>query len=459
MQPINTHIPGSRLLAAAVASAVLLPGCTKYLDAKPDLALVTPSSYEDLRSLLDADFVMNSSWGVAAAVAGDDYYLTATDLAGMSDPVSTLDYSWDPAAQNESDWQGGYKRVFIANVVLAHWATAARGVHSGAEWNALRGEALFYRGFSLFDLAQTFTMPYNEEQATMLPGLALKQDATITSPTVRANLAATYDLIVHDLQECVALLPEEQAVLTRPSKAAAYGALARVYLAMHLYEEARLAADSFLMRHDALMDLNALDSNAYLPIRRFNAEVSFHTSMRYADALDPSICKADSSLYRSYSPDDLRRAVFFRENGDGSAAFRGDFGGSGYGALFNGIATDEVLLIRAECEARSGQTETALQDINHLLEKRFRSGSFKPIAGLPGEALAIVLRERRKELVLRGNLRWYDVRRLNAEAGFSITMRRRAGDQVYELAPNDDRYAFLLPASVVQLTGIAQNKR
>jgi hypothetical protein len=169
-----------------------------------------------------------------------------------------------------------------------------------------------------------------------------------------------------------------------------------------------------------------------------------------------SRAKIDSSLYQSYSTNDLRKQLYFKNNNNGSYAFKGSYDGTSL--LFSGVAVDEVYLIRAECLARTGNTTAALNDLNTVLEKRWKKGTFIPFtASTPGEALTLILTERRKELLFRG-LRWSDIKRLNKE-GASITLKRILNGQSFTLQPNDPRYALPIPEDIIELTGMPQNAR
>lgn len=64
------------------------------------------------------------------------------------------------------------------------------------------------------------------------------------------------------------------------------------------------------------------------------------------------------------------------------------------------------------------------------------------------ELLHKIILERRKELVFRG-LRWTDLRRLNKETEFAITLRRTVKGMEYVLPPNDPRYTQQIPFSVI----------
>ena len=127
--------------------------------------------------------------------------------------------------------------------------------------------------------------------------------------------------------------------------------------------------------------------------------------------------------------------------------------------LFSGLATDELLLIKAECLARDNQPEQALLVLNNLLETRWKAGKYIPyVESDPQKVLGIILLERRKELVFRAQ-RWSDLRRLNKEPDQAVTLSRTVDNNTYTLPPNDVRYTFLIPQAEIQLSGIEQNPR
>lgn len=137
--------------------------------------------------------------------------------------------------------------------------------------------------------------------------------------------------------------------------------------------------------------------------------------------------------------------------------FRGSYLGSGLS--FHGTTVAEMLLVRAECAVRSGNTEVALADLNTLWEKRYVNGSYPQIdLSNPKDILDLVLLERRKELIGRG-ARWMDLRRLNLDPERAEVLSRSINGVTYTLSPNDPRYVLPIPDYIVQATGIAQNER
>src|SRR5690606_36747291 len=137
-------------------------------------------------------------------------------------------------------------------------------------------------------------------------------------------------------------------------KAAAFALLARTYLVMGRYQEARKSADSCIQLFPDLMNYNDIDSTLRLPFTRFNSEVIFPSYALSSSSVNLSIACIDSLLYRSYNNNDLRRVLFFEDNQDGTYGFKGNYEGFSYN-WFDGIASDEIYLIRAECNARLGK--------------------------------------------------------------------------------------------------------
>lgn len=435
-------------IGCLIAASVLC-SCNKYLDAKPDKALVVPASVQDFQAILDNTTKMNRSYPYSTELAADNIYITTADFNGRTTTERNI-YTWGKDVFNDNDrndWSLSYIAVYYANMVLDN-ADALAGTGN------VKGQALFFRSFAFYELLQVFAQPYDKNNAASVKGIPLRLTADLNLPTTRAGLQQCYDRILTDTKKAVGLLPLTQLFTTRPGKAAAYALLARTYLAMSDYSNALLYADSALQLNNTLMDFNALNAAAAAPIPILNTEDLFHSGY-YATAVGQSVAKMDSTLYQTYGLNDLRRVVFFKDNGNGSFAFKGSYDISGIN--YNGLATDEMYLIRAECFARAGNTNAAMNDLNTLLIKRWKAGTFITFTATDAnDALNKILTERRKELLMRG-LRWTDLRRLNKETAFATTLSRIVNGTTYTLPPNDPGYVFRIPLSVINFTGIEQN--
>lgn len=437
----------------------LVAGCESFLDEKPNKEMVVPATLPDLQALLDNYPVQNESDPAAGEVSADDYYLTDADWESLYQEEERRLYVWAEDrlfADQSNDWFYAYRPIYTANTVLETLPLVARTVANAAAWDNVKGQALFARGKSLLQIALLWAPAYAAPTAATDLGIPLRRGTDFNVPSTRASVQETYDQILADVTAAAALLPRTQVHPVRPSKPAAYALLARAYLAMGNYARVAAYADSALSLHPQLLDFNTLDTTSAYPIPPLHQEILSRSIMPTPPILDPVRAKINPSLYAAYAPNDLRRAVFFRDNGDGSYGFRGSYNGGLN--LFSGVATDEVYLMRAEAYARQGNVAQALAALNTLLAKRWKAGTFVPYtASSQAEALSLVLQERRKELLLRG-LRWMDLKRLN-RAGAAITLTRTVQGTTYTLPPNDPRYALPLPEDVVALSGMPQNPR
>jgi hypothetical protein len=438
----------------------ILTSCKKYLDAKPDAKLATPSSLNDLQALLDFYGGMNTQFPGGTGILSDNYYLTENDWAAIYRVDQRDYYIWQKDDNNTLDWSNPYSSIYTCNTVLESLGNLSISPSEKSTAGNIKGEALFLRASFHYSIAQLFTKNYDKATAATDLGIPLRLSTDFTKKSTRASLGDTYRQIISDFKEATQLLPLQADIKSRPCKAAAYGALARTYLAMSDYENAYLNADSCLQISNTLIDYNTLDSDATAPFTRFNNEVLFQAVSFPAQPLNPSICKIDTNLYRSYSDNDLRKLVYFNKNSDGSYSFKGDYDGTsnnGGGHSFTGIVTDEQFLIRSECAARLGKADRANMDINHLLMNRYRTGTYDPVTVSNSDSLlVIILNERRKELLFRGT-RWTDLKRLNRDPGFAISVTRLLNGVTYQLPASEIQYTPLIPKKIIELSGMQQN--
>lgn len=430
--------------------------CKKYLDQRPDKSLVIPQKMEDLQALLDNNNTMNAFPSGIGEASADNYYFTGSDWASLFSEADKEVYIWGPEVFGEypNVWSDIYKCVYVTNYVLENLEKIPPA-NDPSEGNNVKGTALFFRANNFFILANACAKAFDSATAATDLGIPLRLSSDFTEPSFRASVKESYERILDDLLQAATLLPITPRHKMRPSRPAAYALLSRVYLAMRNYTRAGLYADSCLQFNRDLMDFNSLNTALTYPMPLFNTEVIFH-SHGTVNVLANSRAKIDSVLYDSYAENDLRKKLFYKANNDGTHSFKGSYHGSVN--MFLGLATDEVFLTRAECMAREGNVEEALNTLNTLLVKRWKTGTFVPYtAANENEALKTILEERRKELVMR-DLRWMDIKRLNKE-GWNIKLKRNLDGWEYVLLPNEERYALPLPESVISRSGMPQNPR
>ncbi|MGN6639527.1 MAG: RagB/SusD family nutrient uptake outer membrane protein [Mucilaginibacter sp.] len=438
-----------------------LPGCQKYLDEKPNKALALPAdNIDNLKLLIEDTNTMNQQVASAGEVGTDNFYLTDAEfqkLSGASVTSANL-YVWNSNVFNDNDrndWTLTYKVVLNANLVLDALKTLKPTPQTQEEWNNVKGEALFFRAWSFLQLLQEFSKAYNAGTAAADLGIALRLTPDVNVASKRASVKDSYAQVISDLQAAVPLLPQTPDFKTTPGKLAALGLLARTHLLMGNYDQALSYANQYLAISPGLIDFNTLSPSAAYPIARYNTEVAFHATLFQLSAYGTSYGRVSDSLYADYKGNDLRKTLFFKNSGPGNIIFKGSYDGSR--TAFGGIATDEMYLTAAECYARGGQVSNAMTALNTLLANRWQTGTFIPYAAADANsAILLILAERRKELVFR-NLRWADIKRLNNEGTYPVSIVRNVAGQTYSLPPNDLHYVLPLPVKVVQLSGMQQN--
>jgi hypothetical protein len=450
-------------LAALFLALSVITACKKdWLNAKPNKSLVIPTTVADYQALLDnITSVFNINQPSLSLVSDCDFYVADARYPGLSQTERSA-YIWAATSDNfysattVDDWTLSYQRILNANVVLAGLQSITLSANDAGAYNNVKGSALFYRSFDYFNMAQLFCKPYVAATASTDLGLPLRTSPNINLTVGRSSVQQTYDQIIKDLVAAAPLLTSTPLFPTRPSKQAAFSLLARVYLSQRNYPEAFLYADSCLRLQSGLIDYNQLNTTDSYPIPHFNKEVIFNSTLITYLSFLTSRMIVDSTLYKSYSPNDLRASIYFTIL-RGNPSYKGSYDGSFN--FFGGLATDEMYLIHAECAARAGDATTAMNDFNLLMKNRFVTGTYVPMEGLtPENVLSIILAERRKELCFRA-LRWTDLRRLNLETRFQSNLQRVISGTTYTLLPNSSRYVLPIDNNEITVGGLLQNPR
>lgn len=443
----------------SLACFLTFPSCEKVLETKPSSTLSVLSGIKEAQAVLDAYNLINFEAPGAGEMSADDYYMLNTEYNIITNegmrrtPIWQKDYLFNPG---NNDWYTLYRVVYYSNSVLEAMLEKDVPLNELQEKKNICGQAFFWRAYAFQKAASIWAMVYDPAVANKTMGIPLRLTADFNVPSVRSTSEETYQQIVSDLKKAIALLPVTPVHVMRPSKPAAYALLARTYLYMGEYVKAGLYADSSLQLQSSLMDLNTLTASGNYFMPKFNVEVLHHTIIQPPNPLANSQNKIDSNLYKSYAQNDLRRTLWFRAAGTGMVAFFGSYDGTGN--LFSGPATDEMYLTRAECFARNNNVSAAMSDLNAVLIKRWKTGTFTPLtASTPADALDKIITERRKELLMR-DLRWMDIKRYNRD-GAGISLKRTINGITYTLPANDLRFALPIPEDIIALTGMPQNPR
>ncbi|TXI91087.1 MAG: RagB/SusD family nutrient uptake outer membrane protein [Chryseobacterium sp.] len=458
MKKYIINIKRLSFFALTLTYCLSITSCEKFLDEKSNDSFVVPQTLQDFQAILDNNIVLNQkstpSLGESCA---DDYYLRDIDYETFIDRERNF-YKWVKHEYNfQNDWSICYQNVYNANICLEGISKIPTTAANSLLWNNVKGSSLFFRAYNFLNLIWVFGKAYDETSSNTDKGIVLRLQSDFTLPSVRANVKDSYEQVIKDAKESILYLPNIPAHVMRPSKTASYGLLARAYLSMRMYDSAHKYSNLSLQASDQLLNFNTdVSINSNVPFTPFNKEIIFYSEINLSWSLiAPAFAKIDTALYDSYDANDLRKIAFFRSSN--GRRFKGSYASS-ISILFSGISTNELFLIRAECAARRGNKEDAVNDLNKLLENRWVTGTYSPITSISfsTEALiSLILKERRKELLMRG-LRWIDIKRLNKE-GYGLAPKRYINGVLFDLPPNSDFYAIPLPTDILRTTGMPDN--
>jgi hypothetical protein len=442
----------------AAGLLMVLGSCTKYLEAVPNSGLTVPRTAADFEQVLENE-VMILNTPVLGEFSADDFYMPDAVLASQNVQLRNS-FIWAKDIYEggaASGWANMYNKIYNANIVLEGLERQSAQGAVVARANEIKSWALFCRAQALHDLAQVFAQPYKPQSADQDLGLPLKLSTNLTEFATRATVAQTYNQIVTDLLSSIPELPDNmtKSHRNRPCKAAGYALLARVYLNMQNYKLALDAAEKSLKLYAVLLDYNLANTASALPFSPLTDEVILvSTQVTYSNRT----WQVDRQLYNSFDNNDLRKTLFFTFNAAANTILFKGYYGDIYGG-FSGLATPEQYLIKAECLARLNQPEAALNALNILLLNRYKKQTYvNYTTEHTAEVLKLILTERRKETIFR-NLRWSDLRRLNQDDQFAVTINRTVNGLNYQLLPNSVRYTFPIPDDEIRAGGMQQNPR
>jgi tetratricopeptide (TPR) repeat protein len=439
-------------------------GCNKdaFLDKKPSTDIVVPTTLSDLRGMLDYTAVFIWTPGIGE-LSSDNYYMTATNWQAQNETIRNA-YTWEKnitgATRSMLDWTECSKQVLYANIVLEQLAKINPSTADAQEWKDLNGSALFQRAYSWYKLVSIFANGYDSSTAATDLGIPMKFSSDIHTLVQRSTIKETYDKIISDLTIAKTMLSDNVPAVyrNRPSKPAVYALLSRISLSMRRYDATLKYSDSCLALYNKLINYNTVSTTATTPFDKSNDENIFYSSLSNYAILGSisSIAYVDTSLYQSYAANDLRKVIYFRTISGSNMGMKTGYTATTYGN--GGLCTDEIYLNRSEAYARAGNVPAAMNDLNNLLSKRWKTGTYVNLtATTDAEALQKIQTERRKELIWRG-LRWTDIKRYNRE-GAGITMKRILNGVSYTIGPNSNLFVLPFPPDEVEQSGIIQNPR
>ena len=343
-----------------------------------------------------------------------------------------------PTTQNDDFWTPCYKHIYYANLAIGN-LRVARNVTPQVKQQLL-GEAIFIRAFMHFYLVNLFgDIPY-----------LTATDYKETNNVVRMPTSKVYELIIQDLKMAKSYLkdnfpdpnnnlPTSQERI-RANKSAAGALLAKTYLHLQDWNNAKLEADSIiaspnyelLPNIDQVFLKNSKETIWALQSSNVSNPNTFEAGkylLKGAPSLFGQAVTLSSNFYETaFEPSDKRKSNWvgsytstvpagtwyypykYKASGTTGAALE-------YAVVFR---LAEIYLIRAEALAELDQGSTAVADLNKIRKRaRATDGALPdyPENIAKADLLNAILKERRVELFAECGHRWLDLKRTGLADG------------------------------------------
>ena len=461
-----------------------ISGCKKYLEEEPTKQS-TIQTADQLEALINnATFFAydgNNGTNGSAGYSTDDTEIPMDAFAANPSGKWTIDnlyyytFKTDEIIGLASDpvWNGEYKKIFTANLILTNLDKVTGGAALKSE---LKADACFIRAYAYWILVNHFCLPLtsaNKDQKGL--GLPLKKTTDYAESFDRATLKETYDFIEADLAEAKKTTRDDVDRLLpwRVSKKGIEAFLSTYYLFLGNYDESLVHTNNALASvSTTLFDFHTIiagtpasytapvatiaysEFNDYTAAKHLNWKEFYFPRFSYQSGqwLIPS-----TGLRNLYDQaNDLRFKWLFLANSNrrftivSHNLYRYAFFYDGRYTP-SGPSVSEMLLNKAEILARKNDIPGALTAVNLLRAKRMNVAA--PLtATTQADAIVKVLEERRRELPF--SIRWYDIRRfsVNDYPADDVTVTRTfykvnvgavdlTSTQTYSLAPGSKRYA------------------
>lgn len=435
-----------------ILGCLLFLSCDKYLDIAPKgtTLLTTVDDYDQWLNAYDL------ITGVGAPLGTINYLGDNMDVVDISMPASSaghMVYLWQPQFSPLLNvapmfWGEHYAKINLFNTVLLGIDDATGGTQSRIR--TLKAEALLGRALEYFYLVNEYARPYDAATADveLAVPFVISNDVTQTIPP-RSTVAEIYNHIIGDIETALPNLPDDNSRNRfRGSKASAYSVLARLYFYARNYPEAQKYAQLAIDQGRATM----INLNGPLPASNL---VSIRPDVIYGRTIG-GLATPTLDFMRTFNSNDRRiRTFYYSTDGyqfitRGATRFMPEIVGPVFLNTNTGTSLPEMKLIVAEIAARNGNLELALQHLDEIRKNRFPEATYEPFVSTDAElVLQEILLERSHELPFSG-LRWFDMRRLNAEGRMPTVRRYNAVDEVIAiLTPDSERYTLQIPLQVL----------
>lgn len=467
-----------KYISAAILSLMfILTGCDNYIDVLPKGQRI-PKTLADYEALLRNEYSANYIYGMQDQYLLNDKFIGQNNCRNV-DNLNTANYMWKESrdrcelnASAEGVFDNGYGIIGICNTILEEVPGSTQATQD--EKNEVMAYAHAIRAFILFHIVNYYADAYTPDKAATTPGVPLIYSGALGAPWHQGTVKEVYDQILADFNKAIELgVPEESMTVIHPSRAAVEAGLARVYLSMRDYDAALSHAEAALSRNDRLFDWLGYYNEYESRIKNPDDYTKITSPMAHTSVENYWFCSGNGNP--NYPSGDMdiseERAAKFEEGdmkflvrwkkyqSSTDTYYRGML--TGY-YNFAGIATPEVYMIKAECQARKGQLSEAMKTLDILRASRIHPSVYQP-SSASSEAQAIELIRRTKDNEMMNTLiPFVDHKRYNAEGTYARTLTKEFDGKTYTLSPTSHLWTMVFPANAINRPGngvLTQNSK
>lgn len=465
------------IFATLLSTAALFSACDNYID-------VMPKGQRIPETLADYEAFLRNEYSVNYIYSTQDQYLLNDRFVGVNncrnvDDLRTAHYMWkedriryDLNASTEGVFDNGYGIIGIANTIIEAAPSTTKATE--AEKNEVMAYCYAIRAFILFYEVNYYADAYDPAKAEKTPGVPLIYSGGLGAAWHQGTVKEVYDQIISDFNKAIELgVPEKSMTIIHPSRAAVEAGLARTYLSMRKYDESLAHADAALSRNGELFDWLEYYNECKDRINNADDYTKITSPMAHTSVENLWFCSGNGNPNYPSADIDISEERFGRfEEGDMKALVRWKKYQSStdtyyMGMLtgyynFAGIATPEVYLIKAECQARKGDYAEAMKTLDKVRESRIHPDFYQAsTASTEAEAIEKIRLTKDNEM-MNTMIPFIDYKRYNAEGTYARTLTKTFDGKEYSLSPDSHLWTMVFPDNAIKRPGngvLTQNSK
>ncbi len=430
-------------------------GCSDLLE--DDLASNKVEFEEGLSTPSELQELLNSAYDVVANAnngKGQKFGELLADNVFMPGNAGFLVQVYNRSSDFfNSDVGDYYKQPYIAinrvNLVLEKVESVGM---SAAEVTRVKGEAIFVRAISHFELVRLFAQPYGYTPNNSHLGIVVRTSSQVATKG-RNTVKEVYDQVILDLTEAISLLPATNGNYATSNAAKAY--LAKVYFQMNDFANAATMAEQVISsgvytfssdinnRYSTSVSTESIFMLASSAIENDNSASEFMDKFR-SDTKIPTIQVSDEYYAQLTLNSGDARSAWVSEDVDGIKGFT-KYNDMLYMNVVLASLTEMMLIAAESYGEQSTDLSTAIGYLNQI---KTRAG----ISSIPGSSTAeLVVNEARNERRMEFGGEGYRIHELK---------RRGAKNEnvfIRESSWDCDGMVLQFPASEETLAGFTMN--